>query len=266
MRKNKYNPELLKEEIKRAQSLMEFTFPVSKEDYEDDLKKNVILGSMDEADDMGAETDAIAQDLGVDQDAAAPAPDMTTPTDPNAAPAPDMAAPADPNAAPAPDMGAPAPDMGAPAPDMAAPAPDMEGETEEIDVTSIVTGTEEAKNAAENASNTSEMLLQKLADLEARLGNMDKVTAKIDELEKEMVKRNPTPLEKLEMRSLDSYPFNQKLTDYWAEKEGAYDVMNTDKEKEEYVLTNDDIDSEYNDVDVRKSFDIEDNPYEEEEI
>jgi hypothetical protein len=42
--------------------------------------------------------------------------------------------------------------------------------------------------------------------------------------------------------------------------------MNTDKEKEEYVLTNDDIDSEYNDVDVRKSFDIEDNPYEEEEI
>jgi hypothetical protein len=177
-----------------------------------------------------------------------------------------MAAPADPNAAPAPDMGAPAPDMGAPAPDMAAPAPDMEGETEEIDVTSIVTGTEEAKNAAENASNTSEMLLQKLADLEARLGNMDKVTAKIDELEKEMVKRNPTPLEKLEMRSLDSYPFNQKLTDYWAEKEGAYDVMNTDKEKEEYVLTNDDIDSEYNDVDVRKSFDIEDNPYEEEEI
>jgi hypothetical protein len=262
MRKNKYNPELLKEEIKRAQSLMEFTFPVSKEDYEDDLNKNVILGSMDEADDMSAETDAIAKDLGVDQDAAAPAPDMNAP----AAPAPDMNTPADPNAAPAPDMSAPTPDMAEPAPDMGAPAAEMDSETEEIDVTSIVTGTEEAKNAAENASNTSEMLLQKLADLEARLGNMDKVTDKIDALEKEMVKRNPTPLEKLEMRSLDSYPFNQKLTDYWAEKEGAYDVMNTDKEKEEYVLTNDDIDSQYNDVDVRKSFDIEDNPYEEEEI
>jgi hypothetical protein len=261
MRKNKYNPELLKEEIKRAQSLMEFTFPVTKEDYEDDLDKDVILGSMDEADDMSAETDAIAQDLGIDQDTAAP--DMGAPSaDPNAAPAapaPDMSAAADPNAAPAPDMSAPASDM-------AAPAPDMGGETEEIDVTSIVTGTEEAKNAAENASNTSEMLLQKLADLEARLGNMDKVTAKIDALEKEIVKRNPTPVEKLEMRSLDSYPFNQKLTDYWAEKEGPYDVMNTDKEKEEYVLTNDDVDSQYNDVDVRKSFDIEDNPYEEEEI
>lgn len=256
MRKNKYNPELLKEEIKRAQSLMEFTFPVTKEDYEDDMNQNVILDTMDEADDMGAETDAIAKDLGIDQDAAAPAPAA----DPNAAPAtpaPDMNAPADPNAAPAPDMGAPEPDMA---------EPDMGGETEEIDVTSIVTGTEEAKNAAENASNASEMLLQKLADLEARLGNMDKVTAKIDALEKEIVKRNPTPLEKLEMRSLDSYPFNQKLTDYWAEKEGPYDVMNTDKEKEEYVLTHDDVDSQYNDVDVRKSFDIEDNPYEEEEI
>ena len=260
MRKNKYNPELLKEEIKRAQSLMEFIFPTSREDYEDDLNKNVILDTMDEADDIGAETDAIAQDLGIDQDPnAAPAPAADPNTAP-AAPAPAApTAPADPNAAPAPDMGAPAPDM-------EAPAPDMGGETEEIDVTGIVNGTEEAKNAAENASNTAEMLLQKLADLEARLGNMDKVTAKIDNLEKEMVKRNPTPLEKLEMRSLDSYPFNQKLTDYWAEKEGPYDVMNTDKEKEEYVLTNDDVDSEYNDVDVRKSFDIEDNPYEEEEI
>ncbi len=262
MRKNKFNPELLKEEIKRAQSLMEFTFPTTLEDYENDLDKNVILDTMDEADDMGAETDAIAQDLGVNQDAAAPAPAA----DPNAAPAPDMGAPAPDMGAPADPNAAPAPDMGAPAPDMAEPEPDMGGETEEIDVTSIVTGTEEAKNAAENASNTSEMLLQKLADLEARLGNMDKVTSKIDALEKEIVKRNPTPLEKLEMRSLDSYPFNQKLTDYWAEKEGAYDVMNTDKEKEEYVLTHDDIDSQYNDVDVKKSFDIEDNPYEEEEI
>ena len=239
MRKNKYNPELLKEEIKRAQSLMEFTFPVTKEDYEDDIHKNVILGNMSEADDMGVETDAIAQDLGVDQGSATPPPA------------------GDPNAAP---------DISEPATDMAEPAQDMGGETEEIDVTSIVTGTEEAKNAAENASNTSEMLLQKLADLEARLGNMDKVTAKIDELEKEIVKRNPTPVEKLEMRSLDSYPFNQKLTDYWAEKEGPYDVMNTDKEKEEYVLTHDDIDSEYNDIDVKKSFDVEENPYEEEEI
>lgn len=258
MRKNKYNPELLKEEIKRAQSLMEFTFPVTKEDYEDDIHKNVILGNMSEADDMSAETDAIAQDLGVDQGSATPPPAG----DPNVAPATDMEAPVPP---PAGDPNA-APDISEPATDMAEPAQDMGGETEEIDVTSIVTGTEEAKNAAENASNTSEMLLQKLADLEVRLGNMDKVTAKIDELEKEIVKRNPTPVEKLEMRSLDSYPFNQKLTDYWAEKEGPYDVMNTDKEKEEYVLTHDDIDSEYNDIDVKKSFDVEENPYEEEEI
>ena len=257
MRKNKYNPDLLNEEIKRAKLLMEFTFPVSKEDYEDDLDKNIILGNMSEADEMDAETDAIAQNLGVDQD-----PNAATAPDPNTAaaePAPDMATAPDPNAATTQDMAAPAP-----APDMA--APDMGGESEEIDVTSLVNGTEEAKNAAENANNTAEMLLQKLSDLEARLGNMDKVTAKIDDLEKEMVKRNPTPLEKLEMRSLDSYPFNQKLTDYWAEKEGPYDVMNKEKEKEEYVLTNDDVDSEYNAVDVRKSFNIEDNPYEEEEI
>ena len=83
-------------------------------------------------------------------------------------------------------------------------------------------------------------------------------------MEKEIIKRNPTPVEKLEMRSLSSAPFNQKLTDYWADKEGAYDVMN--KKPKEYVLTKDDVDSTYSDAGVRKTFSIEDNPYDEESI
>ena len=52
---------------------------------------------------------------------------------------------------------------------------------------------------------------------------MDQVINKIEDLEKEIEKRNPTPVEKLEMMSLDSFPYSVKLTDYWADKEG-YDV------------------------------------------
>lgn len=94
---------------------------------------------------------------------------------------------------------------------------------------------------------------------------MSKISDKIEGLEKEIIKRNPTPVEKMEMRSLSSYPFNQKLTDYWADKGGAYDVMGKEKPKE-YVLTKDDVDSSYSDANLRKSFSINDNPYDEETI
>lgn len=123
----------------------------------------------------------------------------------------------------------------------------------EVDVTSIVQGSEQATKAAQQATNNTEMLLKKFNDMEARLARMDSVSNKIDNLEREMVKRNPTPVEKLEMRTLDSAPFNQKLTDYWGTKEGPYDVMNKNKEKE-YILTKDDIDYGYSESNVKKSF------------
>ena len=94
---------------------------------------------------------------------------------------------------------------------------------------------------------------------------MSAITNKIEDLEKEIVKRNPTPVEKLEMRSLSSYPFNQKLTDYWADKEGPYNVMG-EKKKKEYVLTKDDVDAGYSEANIKKSFSSQDSPYEEEEI
>jgi hypothetical protein len=53
-----------------------------------------------------------------------------------------------------------------------------------------------------------------------------------------------------------------KLTDFWSEKEGQYDVMNVDKKKE-YVLTKDDINRTYSDSEIKRSFDV---GYEEEDI
>jgi hypothetical protein len=248
MKKTKFNPELLKEELKRFKMLETYDFYTGEKSEVEYKDEALLLGNeIEEAEgdetpddsqpadaegsgdvDVNA-TDAFADELGVD---AAPV---------NAAPEPE-AEPIE--------------------------EPSIEEPTDdsvEVDVTSLVQGSEEAKAAAEEASQNSEMLLNKLSDLEARIARMDSVSAKIEDLEKEIVKRNPTPVEKLEMRSLSSFPYSQKLTDYWADKEGAYDVMGNDK-KEEYILKQDDVDYDYSEPNIKKSFTVNTDEFEEEDI
>jgi hypothetical protein len=266
-----FNPELIKEEAKRFKLLTEYTFyheenvmaPSGKPD------KPIILGNeLEEAEGEEQEADQEAQ--GFDQVAGM---EDQTPAEigDEEAPAPEGGEEADL------DFGAPegGEEMPAEEPmDMPAeepiPEPAPEEDVEEIDVTSLVKGAKDAKKAAIKAmrasKDTGEELMGKLSDLEARLTRMDSVAAKIEDLEKEIVKRNPTPVEKLEMRSLSSYPYNIKLSDYWSEKEGPYDVTN--KEPKEYVLTKDDVDSEYSYSQIKDTFDkpLEDQGYEEEDI
>jgi hypothetical protein len=153
-------------------------------------------------------------------------------------------------------------------PTPAAPEVPMEepaGDEVELDVTDLVDSTDEAKSAADKASHNTKLLMKKLEDLESRIASMDAVSGKIDALEKEIVKRNPTNVEKLEMQSLHSGPYTQKLTDYWADKHGAYDVMGNDK-KEEYVLDKDTVDYDYSENDIKQSFAVKPDEYEEEDI
>ena len=241
MKNKKFNPELLKEEIGKFKLLSEYDFYQEKKEipeYKDLILGDEALDEADEApadlkpeDEVNAAADNIAADLGVD------AGNSDSEESTSDIPEPDTAE------------------------QPATPASD----DVEVDVTSLVKGSEEAKRAADMASKNSEMLLQKLTDLESRVASMSQISDKIEGLEKELIKRNPTPVEKMEMRSLSSYPFNQKLTDYWADKGGAYDVMGKEKPKE-YVLTKDDVDSTYSDANLRKSFSVNDNPYDEETI
>lgn len=136
-------------------------------------------------------------------------------------------------------------------------------EVEEIDVTAIVDKSEEAKNLAQKAVTVGEKnteflqtLTDKLSNLESSLSKMDTIASKLSKLEQDI----KTPEEKLELRSLDSYPFNMKLTDYWEEK-AAKDKnyrISTGKEYEngkekEYVINPEDID-DYNESDIQSSF------------
>ena len=122
-------------------------------------------------------------------------------------------------------------------------------ETVEVDVTDIVDKTEETKASVDDMGQKMDDLLSKLGDLESQVTDMDGVINKIDDLEKEIERRNPTPVVRLEMRSMDSFPYSVKLTDYWKDKEG-YD---TSEPEDEYTLTQSDIEN-FDEKEIRASF------------
>ena len=141
-------------------------------------------------------------------------------------------------------------------------ADDIEGgedeEVEEIDVTAIVSKSDEAKTSADLAVQSSQEtntyvkdLMDKFANLEAQLGKMDTIMSKVSKIED----TNQTPNEKLEMRSLDSFPYSMKLTDYWSDKvsdpTNNYDA--TENDEEVFELTKDDLE-DYNELDIKNSF------------
>jgi hypothetical protein len=132
-------------------------------------------------------------------------------------------------------------------------------ETVELDVTELVKGSEEAKQSADQANEKIDSLLSMVGKLENQLKSMEQISSKIDSLETELEKRAPTPEEKIEMRSLDSYPYSVKLTDFWSSQEGQYNIMDKeDEEPKEYTLTQDDIDADYSATDIKSSFEEED--------
>ena len=174
----------------------------------------------------------------------------------------------DAGAAPAPDAaGLPPTDAPAPAPDATptdAAAPAAEEDSEQIDITDLVNMTKSIKkdledNKMDNSGAIQKMddVFTKLNDLEAKLSEMDSLVHKIDALGIKIDQMKPeTPVEKLEMRSLDSYPFNEKPDQFFAHKQD--EMRKTGKN--EYVLTKDDV-SAYSNDQIKQSF----NPEEENE-
>jgi hypothetical protein len=89
---------------------------------------------------------------------------------------------------------------------------------------------------------------------------MDAIFDKINSIENKIEKyREKTPEEKLHLRSLDSYPYNQKLTDFFVDKQKDMDATG----KNEYVLTDDEVES-FQPNEIKKSFNTylqDDNKY-----
>jgi hypothetical protein len=123
---------------------------------------------------------------------------------------------------------------------------DGEG-TEEMDITDLVTSQQNIETKQEEYFNN---LFGQLETLQSKLGEMDKLVSKIDSLEAKLEKYRPkTPQEKLELRSLDSGPYNQKLSDFFVDKEEDMEKSG----KNEYVLTTDDV-KDFTPSDIKDSF------------
>jgi len=126
---------------------------------------------------------------------------------------------------------------------------DLGDGTEELDVTELVTT---QKDISDKQDEYMENMFSKLDDLTNKLNQMDGILQKIDNLEQKIEKyRQKSPEEKLQLRSLDSYPYNQKLTDFFMDKQGEFEKTG----KEEYILTSDEVEN-YSERDIKSSFDI----------
>jgi hypothetical protein len=177
--------------------------------------------------------------------------------------------------APAPEAGAPAP-AGAPLPADETPQPidvesdpevekiDDKGESEEtesgseeLDITELVDSQKNIETKQEEYFNN---LFSQLSDLQSKLSEMDTIMTKLNSLENKIEKyREKTPQEKLELRSYDSYPFNQKLSQFFDDKQEEMEKTG----KNDYILTADEV-TDINVNDIKNSFQpgsIEQDPY-----
>lgn len=119
--------------------------------------------------------------------------------------------------------------------------------TEELEITDLV---DSQKNIEQKQEEYFTNLFGQLNDLTSKLNEMDKIMDKLNTLENKIEKyREKTPQEKLELRTLDSYPFNQKLSQFFDDKQ--QDLEKTGKH--EYVLTTDQIE-DMNVNDIKNSF------------
>ena len=122
------------------------------------------------------------------------------------------------------------------------------GEGEELEITDLVSA---QKNIESKQEEYFQNLFNQLNTLESKLKDMDSVFEKLNQIETKIEKyREKTPQEKLELRSLDSGPFNQKLTDFFSDKESEMEKSG----KNEYILTTDEVE-DYSPDQIKRTFD-----------
>lgn len=179
---------------------------------------------------------------GVDEQEATPAPEA--PTEPEGLPA---------TPEPTPDA-TPEMDTAGEPTLPAEPTPNEQGEVE-LDITDLVNSTKDTKDKIEGTNQLLNNLMAKFDEFETKMSSFDQILGRIDSLEKDLDKRMPTPVEKLEMRSMDSYPYSVKLSDFW--KEETEEIGNSEGNESEFTLTPEDIKKDYSPSTIKTSFDIQ---------
>ena len=110
-----------------------------------------------------------------------------------------------------------------------------ESGSEELDITDLVNS---QKNIENKQQEYFDMMFKQIEDMQGKLNSMDQVFEKLNSMEEKIEKYRPkTAQEKLELRSLDSGPFNQKLSNFFDDKQDDMEKSG----KNEYVLTSDEV-------------------------
>ena len=110
-----------------------------------------------------------------------------------------------------------------------------EGDSEELDITDLVTS---QKNIESKQNEYFDNLFSQINKLEEKLAKMDSIFDKLNAIDSKVERyREKTPEEKLELRTYDSYPFNQKLSQFFDDKQVEMEKSG----KNDYVLTSDDV-------------------------
>lgn len=127
----------------------------------------------------------------------------------------------------------------------------------EIDITDLVNSSKDTKEKIEGTNELLNNLISKFDEFENKMSAFDQIVGRIDQLEQDLDKRLPTPVEKLEMRSLDSFPYSVKLSDFWSEEVDNIEDDVTKTDNEEYILTPEDIKKDYSASSIKTSFDVQ---------
>jgi hypothetical protein len=122
-----------------------------------------------------------------------------------------------------------------------------EGGEEELEITDLISAQKNIESKQEEYFNN---LFSQLTNLETKLQDMNSVFDKLNSIEAKIEQyREKTPQEKLELRSLDSGPYNQKLSDFFEDKQDELEKSG----KNEYILTTDEVE-DYPKEEIKQSF------------
>ena len=132
------------------------------------------------------------------------------------------------------DGGMPQGDMGE-----GIPVDNMQPDDEVVDITDLTDSQETTEKKVNALGKEFNDKFQKVFQYLNKFEDMIKANDEaLDNLNKEFEKRNPTPVEQLNLRSMHSYPFNISPTDYWAEKEANsnYRISDDNKNQEKRLF------------------------------
>ncbi len=127
---------------------------------------------------------------------------------------------------------------------------DTMGEVE-VDVTDLTAKQEDIDGKVTTLSQQTETLLNTLIQLSNKIDNMSqKSDTENQMIRKEIERRNPTPVEKLQKRIVVSDPFNETPEEYWKKKEadGSYKLVDDDNEEEVFTITPSDLGDNANEI------------------